>query len=153
MHVPDDLSPAARQEIRYLIDELDRASHPLVKRNIERSIAERITRAARRKRRPYTTDYAVAWAKKQGWRIVERERWDAALRRHHDLAGGSDVCAIDQDRRRVWIQGARPGKTERDVHMARFEARRAQLAQGERYVYVTFERGSAKPVAVEEWTA
>ena len=108
-------------------------------------------RAARHAPR-YTTDAAIAWGVAQGWQYVDRERYvsrGAWGHGHEDLAGGSDAAFIDRDGYRVFVQGA--GRGERPEHRARFEARRGQLARGERFYYVEFVRGRADPVLEERW--
>ena len=100
----------------------------------------------------FSTDAAIEWGRKQGWTLVDRERfvsrgpWGHG---HEDLAGGSDACFIDREGCRVFVQGA--GRGERPDHRARFDARIGQLARGERFVYVEFLRGRRDPVLVEWW--
>lgn len=138
-----------RQTVRFWQHEHDNRESPLLKAQAARAIEEAVAKANRRARRPFTTGYAVRWAKAQGWKVTDRERWDARLNRHHDLAGGSDVCAMTPDRRRVWIQAA--GRGERQAHYKRFMERKGELADGERFVYVVFERGNTKPLTREDW--
>lgn len=116
--------------------------------------AELAAKPPKQKRAPakkFTTDYAVEWGKSQGWKLVERERYDARTNRHHDLAGGADVRFRDLDGRVIFVQGA--GKSERAEHYRRFEDRRHQLRDfnSPRFIYVEFERGNKTPIKEEEW--
>jgi len=69
----------------------------------------------------FTTAYAIDWGRRQGWRLVDRERWDHYNHaRSHDVAFGMDaifVCPLTA--KRIGIQGA--GRSERAIHYRRFE--------------------------------
>lgn len=148
------LSRANQRRVTNLLAMLAQCTRPDRVARLGAEIREVIAGAKARRKpagntAPYTTSAAQAWARSQGWRLTQREAYDARTRRHRDLAGGSDVGAIDQDGRRVWIQGA--GVGERAEHRRRFEARQGQLALGERFVYVEFRRGEKAPALVEWW--
>lgn len=100
----------------------------------------------------FSTEYAIKWAKALGWQILDRERYDARLKRHHDLILGSDAMALSPSGV-VLIQGA--GRHERPQHRRRFDERggvpKAEQAKM-RFVYLEFERGDLKP-KLEEWWA
>jgi len=102
----------------------------------------------------FTTQYAIDWAKSKGWKIIDRERYDARTKRHHDLQLGIDLLAEDptQDGM-IGIQAA--GVGERAPHYQRFmdrggpeKAKRRSI----RIVYVEFVRGNKTPVSEEKWT-
>jgi hypothetical protein len=114
-------------------------------------LAEKKPKAKRPAAKKFTTEYAVDWGKAQGWKLVERERYDARTNRHHDLAGGADVRFRDSDGRVIFVQGA--GKSERAEHYRRFDDRRHQLKDfnSPRFIYVEFERGNKTPIKEEEW--
>lgn len=120
-----------------------------------RIAAEKAARPAQAPR-PYatrfTTDYAIEWGRKQGWKLIERERYDHRTKRHHDLEGGVDVIFDDMTDGRVGVQGA--GRHERLAHYNRFmawggpeKAKRRNL----RIFYVEFVRGNKAPQVVEQW--
>lgn len=104
----------------------------------------------RRSASRFTTDYAVEYGRKQGWKQVDRESYDHRLKNHHDLPGGADARFRSEDGV-VFIQGA--GVGERSEHRARFEERRHQLAdfRSVRFLYLEFIRGNKTPVRSEEW--
>lgn len=149
----DALPDRRRRLVAVLLSTLAQTVCPAAAERLRGEIREAVeTAPARRRTAPaprYTTDAARDWARAQGWRVMAREPFDFRTRRHKDLAGGSDVCAIDGDGYRVWIQGA--GAGERPAHRRRFEARKGQLARGERFVYVEFQRGGSAPLLVEWW--
>ena len=100
----------------------------------------------------FTTDAAIAWGRRQGWTVIDREAFNHLTKRHHDLEGAVDVIFDDGTGRRVGVQGA--GRGERASHLARFiawggpdKARRRAL----RVLYAVFERGDPTPLEVEEW--
>lgn len=111
---------------------------------------------AEKKRRPgvtrFSTDAAIAWGRSKGWKLLDRERYDARLKRHHDLLLGADAM-METDTGVVLVQGA--GRSERKEHRKRFEDR-GGIAKayklGMKFVYVEFERGAKAP-ALEEWWA
>ena len=99
----------------------------------------------------FTTQYAIEWGKKQGWKLIDRERYDARLKRHHDLMLGVDALFETPDGM-VGVQGA--SKSERAAHYRRFEERggidrATRLHVG--VVYLEFERGNKAPVVTEVW--
>lgn len=100
----------------------------------------------------FTTDYAVAWGRKQGWKLIDRETYDFKNKRHHDLMLGLDCLFDDGKDGMVGVQGA--GRSEKTPHYQRFLDRGGvALAQrrGIRVVYVEFERGNNTPVLLEWW--
>ena len=110
------------------------------------------TSDTRAKRAPnYTTRYAIGWGRDQGWVLLDRERYDARLRRHHDLPLGADAM-FESDDGVVFVQGA--GRGERAPHWERFEraggAERARKIHA-RFYYLEFKRDSRVPLVVERW--
>lgn len=99
----------------------------------------------------FTTQYAIEWARKQGWKILDRERYDPRTKRHHDLMLGVDAL-FESPNGMVGVQGA--GKSERAEHYRRFEERggiqRANTLHV-RVIYLEFVRGDKNPITVEEW--
>lgn len=101
----------------------------------------------------FTTDYAVKWGKRKGWKFLERERYDVRTKRHHDLLLGVDAT-FASDTGLVGVQGA--GKHERAEHYKRFLARGGtELAQKlhVRVVYLEFVRGDINPIVTEWWAS
>lgn len=99
----------------------------------------------------YSTDYAQKWARTQGWRILDRERYDARTKRHHDLLLGVDLLAEGPEGM-IGIQAA--GPSERAAHYRRFEERGGPLRAQKlsiRILYVEFERGKSAPIREEWW--
>lgn len=99
----------------------------------------------------FTTEYGGRWGKRQGWKEIERERYDFRTGRHHDLQLGVDLMFDDGDGM-IGVQAA--GKGERTPHYQRFlerggpeKAKRRHI----RIVYVEFVRGKPDPVFYEEW--
>lgn len=100
----------------------------------------------------FTTDYAIKWGRRQGWKLIERERYDWKLKRHHDLELGMDAMFDDGNTGRVGLQGA--GRSERAEHYRRFwERGGVEKAQRRavRVVYVEFVREDREPKLVEWW--
>gem|GEM_PF-4335267 len=119
----------------------------------------------------FTTAYAIDWGRRQGWRLVDRERWDHYNHaRSHDVAFGMDaifVCPLTA--KRIGIQGA--GRSERAIHFRRFEqcgaikpvlspekvlvggmgAVEAARAQNIEIWYLEFDRGEPEPILRERW--
>lgn len=99
----------------------------------------------------FSTDYAIEWGRKQGWKLLDRERYDARLKRHHDLMMGVDALFETPDGM-VGVQGA--GLSEHKAHYQRFTDRggvpRAQKLHV-RVVYLEFARGDKTPRKVEWW--
>jgi hypothetical protein len=101
----------------------------------------------------FTTQYAVEWGKRQGWKLIDRERYDHLTKRSHDLELGVDAIFDDGVSGRVGVQGA--GRSERKVHFDRFMGRGGPSSASRRnirIVYLEFVRGDKTPV-VEEWWA
>lgn len=101
----------------------------------------------------FTTDYAVKWGKRQGWKLMDRERYDVRTKRHHDLMLGVDA-SFASETGLVGVQGA--GRHERSEHYKRFLARGGtELAHKLhiRVVYLEFVRGDFEPCVTEWWTA
>lgn len=99
----------------------------------------------------YTTEYAIAWGRRQGWKLIDRERYDARTKRHHDLMLGVDAMFESPDGL-VGVQGA--GKSERKPHFQRFEDRGGAERASRLHIrvcYVEFERGNKTPKVVEWW--
>lgn len=125
------------------------------RREAEDAMFTAATKPKEKQHRPaakrYTTDYAIEWGRKQGWKDLDRERYDFRLRRHHDLVLGSDAMMESPDGI-VFIQGA--GRSERKEHRTRFESRggvaKAQALHA-RFVYLEFERGDKAPKVLEWW--
>lgn len=119
---------------------------------------ERLDREAARATKPrraastrYTTQYAIDWGRAQGWRLRDRERFDARTRRHHDLMLGADAMFETPDGL-VLVQGA--GRYERNEHRRRFEecgGADAGARMRVRMVYVEFARGCRVPTLIEWW--
>jgi hypothetical protein len=100
----------------------------------------------------YTTEYAIKWGRKQGWRLLDRERYDARLKRHHDLILGADAMFDGGERGLVLVQGA--GKSERAEHRRRFEAGGGEArckALHISFVYIEFVREDYAPIKEEHW--
>jgi hypothetical protein len=100
----------------------------------------------------FTTQYAIDWGRSKGWRLVDRERYDARLKRHHDLECGADA-KMETPTDFVLVQGA--GVGERAAHRRRFEERggveRCKKANC-RFAYVEFKRGEPEqPTLIERW--
>ena len=99
----------------------------------------------------FTTQYAIDWGRKQGWKLLQREGYNFRTKRHADLALGSDAM-FESPRGIIFVQGA--GKGERTKHRERFDAR-GGVERGERlragFVYVEFVRESKEPITREWW--
>ena len=109
------------------------------------------TKPVAAKQKPYSTQYAVDWGKKQGWKVIDREAYNFLTKRHHDCELGMDVI-FDDGKGRVGVQAA--GKSERKVHWDRFvKAGGAETAKRRsiRILYFVFERGNKAPLEIEEW--
>ncbi|AIE83514.1 hypothetical protein [Fimbriimonas ginsengisoli] len=101
----------------------------------------------------FTTDYAVRWGRDQGWKLIERERFDHLTKRHHDLEFGVDAMFINPAGGRIGVQGA--GKSEKAPHYQRFMDAGGPAKARDRavtVVYVEFVRGNYTPVLEEKWT-
>ena len=108
----------------------------------------------------FSTEYALLWAKRQGWKILDRERYDARLKRHHDLVAGSDVMALSSEGI-VLVQGA--GRHERKVHRERYDLNGGDELVRQmraRFAYVEFvspslvgEKIAKTPALVEWWVS
>lgn len=99
----------------------------------------------------FSTAYAIEWGRKQGWKLIDRERYDARTKRHHDLMLGVDAMFETADGL-VGVQGA--GRSERKAHYDRFEQRGGVARAGKLHIkvcYVEFERGEKTPKVVEWW--
>lgn len=101
----------------------------------------------------FSTQYGVEWGKKQGWKMLDRERYDARTKRHHDLMLGVDALFDTLIAGMAGVQAA--GLGERAAHWQRFcerggveKARRL----GIKIYYLEFARGDRTPRKVEEWT-
>jgi hypothetical protein len=110
------------------------------------------TKPAAPRQKPYSTQYAVDWGKKQGWNVIDREAYNFLTKRHHDCELGMDVIFDDGKQGRVGVQAA--GKGERKVHWDRFTAAggvETAKRRAIRILYVVFERGNKTPLDIEEW--
>ena len=99
----------------------------------------------------FTTDAAVKWGRKQGWKLVDRENYDARTRHHGDLQLGVDAL-FDDGNGLIGVQGA--GRSERKEHRERFEQRGGEEVARRRHiriVYVEFVRGNPEPIVKEWW--
>lgn len=99
----------------------------------------------------FTTDYAVRWGRRKGWQLIDRERYDYRLKRHHDLMLGVDAL-MDDGNGLIGIQGA--GKSERASHWERFKQRGGVAVAARRHIriyYLEFIRESFDPVREEQW--
>lgn len=120
---------------------------------IERLAQEAAPKAAAK---PYaarfTTDYAIRWGKRQGWKLIEREVYDYRTKRHHDLELGVDAIFDDMVDGRIGVQGA--GRSERREHYQRFLDRGGVEKSRRRHIrvcYVEFDRGTHEPAVLEWW--
>lgn len=99
----------------------------------------------------FSTDACIKWGRSQGWKLIDRERYDARLKRHHDLLLGADAMMEGPDGI-IYVQGA--GRSEKKVHLERFESRggieKAQRLKV-RFVYVEFDRHNSEPLLTEWW--
>ena len=130
--------------------------HRAANRHRDRVVAEReadIRRAANPGLKTFSTQYAVDLGKTRGWIKLDRERYDARLKRHHDLYFGADVLFNVPGKGLVLVQAA--GRSEVAEHRRRFErwggAEKCREF-GFRFLYVVFERGNKTPL-LEEWWA
>ena len=101
----------------------------------------------------FTTQACIDWAKRRGWKMVDRERWDALNRRHHDLQLAVDALFDDGRGGLVGIQGA--GKGERAAHRRKFEKAGGEATakrRGIRVLYMEFVRGNPTPISIERWS-
>lgn len=100
----------------------------------------------------YSTQACIDWGRQQGWRLLDRERYDVRTKRHHDLFLGADAM-FESDEGLVLVQGA--GKSERGPHRKRFEDRggieRCKKLSC-RFFYLEFERFTKEPVKLEVWS-
>lgn len=101
----------------------------------------------------FTTAYTIEWGRKQGWKLVDRERYDARTKRHHDAMLGMDAIFEDPETMQlIGIQGA--GRYEKAEHWERFCQRggvaRAK-ARNMRCIYLEFVRGTKTPILREDW--
>ena len=118
-----------------------------------KAAAEKKPRAKRSTSGTFTTQYAIDWAKSNGWKVIDRERYDYRTKRHHDLQLGIDLLVEDPaEDGMIGIQAA--GQGERAPHYQRFldrggpeKAKRRSI----RIVYVEFVRGNKKPILEERW--
>lgn len=105
----------------------------------------------------FSTDYAIKWGRKQGWKLVERESYDHLNKRHHDCMFGMDAIMAMPTGQLVGVQGA--GRSERKAHRQRFDNYGLSGTKGEALAkvrniaifYVEFNRGDFEPVLVERW--
>ena len=99
----------------------------------------------------FTTAYCIEWGRAQGWKLLDRERFDYRTNRHRDVILGADAL-FESPKGIIAIQGA--GISERANHRRRFEERggtdRATMA-GVGFVYLEFARGTKEPAKREWW--
>ena len=101
----------------------------------------------------FTTGAAIKWGRRQGWKLIERERYNHFTKRHHDCELGTDAIFDDGLFGRVGIQGA--GKGERASHYQRFTERGGvdtAKRRALRVLYLEFERGNPEPTKQEWWS-
>jgi len=99
----------------------------------------------------FTTDAAIRWGRRQGWRLIERESFDHLTKRHHDLELGMDA-KMEDSKGLIFLQGA--GRGERAAHRRRFEERGGEAKARRRHyrvIYLEFVRGKPDPVLREDW--
>lgn len=101
----------------------------------------------------FSTQYAIDWARKQGWKLIDREWYDYRTKRNHDLEGMVDaIFELPGQDGRTGIQGA--GRYQKADHFAKFEAwggKEKALRRGLKVLYMEFEKGQKEPVLVEDW--
>lgn len=100
----------------------------------------------------FTTQYAIDWGTKQGWKLIDRERFNHRTKRHQDLQLASDAM-FEGPEGLILVQGA--GRGERKPHRFKFDERGGVAKAHHRhlkFVYVEFERGCKTPI-LEEWWA
>jgi hypothetical protein len=128
------------------------------RRRSEEWIQDQAAKAAKaeKPKRPaakrFSTEYAIAWGKKQGWKLVDRERFDTRTKRHHDCQLGMDAIMSRQDGTLVGIQGA--GRYERNDHRDRFDRLGGVQSAKARHIaifYLEFARDSDRPILEEQW--
>jgi hypothetical protein len=101
----------------------------------------------------FTTNYAIKYGRTQGWKLIERERYDRVAKRHYDLMLGVDAL-FDTPQGMVGIQGA--GKSERKAHYDSFIGRGGPETARRRHIrilYLEFERGDYNPIKEEWWVS
>ena len=121
---------------------------------LNREIKQQLEKAKKPRKKAakkFTTEYAIAWGRKQGWKLVERESYNFLTKRHADCQLGMDAI-FDDGNGLVGIQGA--GKSEYKAHWDRFEARGGvEVAQRRhiRIIYLEFAREDKKPIVRQDW--
>lgn len=122
---------------------------------LERETARLLEKSAKKRVRAYapkfSTDYAVAWGRAQGWKLVDRESYDYRTGRSHDCQLGMDAI-FDDGAGLIGVQGA--GKYQRKEHWDRFEARGGIEAAKRRHVriiYLEFVREDTNPAQRQDW--
>ena len=99
----------------------------------------------------FTTQYAIEWGRRHGWKLIDRERYDFKNKRHNDLQLGADAMMEGPDGI-ILVQGA--GRSEKAAHWSRFNERGGGDKARHRhlkFVYVEFVRGSKDPILTEWW--
>lgn len=130
-----------RRSNEYLADEIVRAEK-------ERKRADRRKTPSTR----FSTDAAIEWGRRQGWKLVERESYDYRTKRHHDCQLGMDAIMSKPGGQLVGVQGA--GRSERLHHYQRFDERGGIAVAKVRNMeiwYIEFLRGNPEPVVKERW--
>jgi hypothetical protein len=104
----------------------------------------------------FSTDYAIAWGRAQGWRLVERERYDFRTKKKRDCMFATDAIMRLPSGKLVGIQGA--GRSQRTDHRRKFDqygtgpyGAELAMAQGIEIWYLEFDRNNSDPVLVEKW--
>ena len=101
----------------------------------------------------FTTQYAGNWAKRIGWKIIDRENYDRIQKRHKDLQLRMDLMAEDpKTPGMIMIQAA--GQGERAHHYREFVERGGEAKARHRFLrilYVEFVRDNPNPVKEEWW--
>jgi hypothetical protein len=99
--------------------------------------------------KPYTTPYAVAWCREQGWTILNREHYSKTTGRRHDVFGGWDILAWTGTQN-VLIQAYGPG--EGPAHIRKLDTSGAKdkaVKIGARMLLLEFTRGDKVPKVTE----
>lgn len=157
------ISPGTRfdvpPELREVFDRKEAARQERARLHVERLEAERLRREAAltapvaKGPSRFTTDAAIAWGRRQNWSLVDRERYDALLKRHHDLQLNLDALMDAKDGLGlIGLQGA--GLGERAEHRRKFDTAGGVAKARERRIriaYLEFVRGEPLPRKVEWW--
>jgi hypothetical protein len=145
----ESLSEATKRKLSNTIQ--DRIAREEAK---ARAAADKKPRAKSSSSGTFTTQYAMTWAKKQGWKVLDRERYDVRTKRHHDLQLGIDLLCEDPNSEGGMIGIQAAGKGEKAPHYQTFLDRGGPEKAKRRHItviYVEFVRGSKTPILEEKW--